>query len=297
MARVRGKSELASDNQERAHELFEERQEALATDSPLPADPAIDRAMAAIEETLRAAARPANPGCRASAVIHFSGTAEPGCAITFSHAPPVTGPLPETPSDEDDLEPEPPEPVDWVYLEADEEDLANGVWTNGASAAESAASFVAAINGDLRGVETLEGEELPPESLARPDLNAFVLDDGVSVLVHAYGGCAMQISTDSASAVLVEDMHVGHAPGNGQVTLETRTVTERDLDAGQVVFLLQQRPRAFALLPTRDDGGALKSPLPGGALSYEGEPDRLSYLLSGTGDPVAGDVMQVMVQE
>jgi len=37
-----------------------------------------------------------------------------------------------------------------VYLEADAEDFPNGVWTNGASAADSATSLIAAINGDTR---------------------------------------------------------------------------------------------------------------------------------------------------
>lgn len=68
------------------------------------------------------------PGNRGAAYIDFNATGEAGLAITIGS---------------------------FVYQEADTADAANGVFTNGASAADSATSLIAAINGDERTTPTI----------------------------------------------------------------------------------------------------------------------------------------------
>ena len=63
------------------------------------------------------------PGQNAVGVVDFNGTGEAAMKITING-------------------------VD--YQEADAADPEDGVWTNGASAANSATSFAAAVNGDTR---------------------------------------------------------------------------------------------------------------------------------------------------
>jgi hypothetical protein len=235
-----------------------------------------------------------DPGQPATATVHFTGTATAGMTITLSMPDIfVPGEVEGETEDEEVAAPTAPDPVAWVYAEVDTPDATLGQWTNGASAAQSAASFADAVNEDSR-----EDEEA---GTTTPSVGAVVLANGVSVLVYARscGELEGTISVASSSGtVLVEDLGQCHAPGFGPCRMLYHDVTARDVDAGEVSFLVLKDPDGrFAFMPVRDVNGTLKTTQPTGALSFQDDPPRLRYLFGGATNPVAGDQMRVVVQE
>ena len=145
-------------------------------------------------------------GQHAVAIIDFNtGAAEAGCKVTINGV---------------------------EYLEADPAVPANGVWTNGATAANSATSFVAAVNGDTR---------------AAVPFTAVISPAGHSVmLVWDSVGTAgnVTITTDSAARVTVENSHGGLEPARRPILALRYVVTAQDVLNTAICIPVPFTPRA-----------------------------------------------------
>ena len=134
-------------------------------------------------------------GSHAAANIDFNATAEAGCKITIGG-------------------------VD--YQEADVAVPANGVWTNGASAANSATSLIAAINGDTRA---------PVPFTAVADVSGA----GVWIFWDEVGETNPNITTTSVANVTVPEAATGGLDqGTKKVWNAWHTVTAQELLSGAV---------------------------------------------------------------
>ena len=135
-------------------------------------------------------------GAHSSAYIDFNtGAAEAGCKITIGG-------------------------VD--YQEADTAVPANGIWTNGASAANSRTSLIAAINGDTRAA-------VPFTAVAD------VSGDGVWIFWDEVGENNVDITTTSAARVTVPAASTGGADQATKKVWNTwHTVTTQELLSGAV---------------------------------------------------------------
>ena len=134
-------------------------------------------------------------GTMASAYIDFSAAGEAGMKVTING-------------------------VD--YQEADTAVPANGVWTNGASAANSAASLIAAINGDARA---------PVPFTAKADASG----DGVWLFWDEPGTHGnVTISETSAANCTVQNATGGAAAGRKNVTFVKHVVNTQELLSGAV---------------------------------------------------------------
>lgn len=196
-------------------------------------------------------------GTRALAVVDFNtGAAEAGTVVT----------------------------IDGVsYTEADTAVATSGVWTNGASAANSATSFAAAVNGDLR--------------VEKPPVSAFVSTAGDSVFVVAdYPGSAYNfaLTEDSANNVTVENMHGGTDPARKGVVVVNYVVTAQDVLAAEVNIPVNFTPTAFNVM-IRDTDGDLKAY--DGAVTIAASPARIKLDQSGSTDLVATDVVHAVIFE
>jgi hypothetical protein len=165
-----------------------------------------------------------NQGARASGVVDFGGAGEAGTVITIGGV---------------------------SYTEADTADAENGIWTNGASAADSATSFAAAVNDDARS--------------KRPQVSAFVSAAGDSVIVvadqpEAAGNLAM--TEDSAANVTVENMAGGEDSHRNDMIVVNRVVSAQDVLATEVNIPLSFSPTSF-IVDLRTTAGV--SPRPAGA--------------------------------
>jgi hypothetical protein len=122
-----------------------------------------------------------------------------------------------------------------VFTEADPAVVANGVFTNGASAAQSAASLILAINGDTRagsGIFTAHAD-------ASGDGVVVVWDDvGVPSggVVIATGGTNSSIETPAVHGV---------APSQKKVAYISHTVTTQQLKAGAITIPVPFVPTGF----------------------------------------------------
>lgn len=131
-----------------------------------------------------------------------------------------------------------------VYLEADAEDFPNGVWTNGASAADSATSLIAAINGDTR---------------ATVDFTA-VADasgDGLWLIYDAVGVNAGVISSSTGDAT-VSSFAGGAIAGQGQTVQISHLVTTNELLSGAIVIPCPFTPGTF-MAQVRSATGLIKA--------------------------------------
>lgn len=198
------------------------------------------------------------PGHRAVGVIDFNGAGEAAMKVT----------------------------IDGVdYQEADTADAPNGVWTNGASAADSATSLAAAINGDTRATA--------------PAVSAVVSDDGDSVIVVADepgtdGNLA--VTTDSASNCTVENLHGGRDAFNREMASVAHTVTAQEVLADEVNVPVPFVPSNFHAT-VRDTNGAWKATEPTFEATIESSPDRVRLNFAGATDLVAGDVVHITIFE
>jgi len=137
-----------------------------------------------------------NPGTMAMAFIDFNtGAGEAGMAVTINGV---------------------------VYQEADAEDFPNGVWTNGASQADSATSLIAAINGDTRAA-------VPFTAVADTS------GDGVMLFWDSVGTAGnVTISTTSAGNCTVQNSTGGAAAAIKQTCTIVHTVNTQELLSGAV---------------------------------------------------------------
>ncbi len=195
-----------------------------------------------------------NPGVRALAVIDFNTTGEAAADITIGGV---------------------------SFTEADTEDFVNGTWTNGASAADSATSLNDAVNGDTR--------------QSKPNVSSFLSDAGDSVIVVAdRPGTAgnLAVTTDSAGAVTVENMHGGGEAGRMKAVVVDYVVTAQDVLADEVNIPLPFTPAGF-VVNARTTAGVIDAVTVEAAM--QASPDRLRLNFAGATDPVAGDIVHAIV--
>jgi hypothetical protein len=194
------------------------------------------------------------PGKLAVGVVDFNtGAAEAACKITIGG-------------------------VD--YQEADAADAPNGVWTNGASQANSTDSFLAAVNGDTRA--------------SKPAVTALKIGThSVAILSTAAGTAGnLEITTTSAAKITVENMVGGAAGGVKQVTVINRTVTAQDVLATAVVIPVAFTPTGW-MVQVLDATYALKAAT--GVFDYSaGPPKYFSFTVTGASALVAGDHIYVV---
>lgn len=196
------------------------------------------------------------PGRNAVGVVDFNGIAEAGSTITVGGQ---------------------------VYTEADTADSENGVFTNGASAANSATSFAAAINDDTRD--------------NAPAVTAVVSDAGDSVVLVADNpGTAgnLSVSTDSASNVTVEDMHDGEDTNRKKIAAGNYTVTAQDVLADEVNIGIPFAASGF-VVNVRTSTGLIDAVT--ALATVETSPNRLMLNFAGATDMEAGDIVHYVVFE
>ena len=196
----------------------------------------------------------AHSGRKAVGVIDFNGTGEVTTAIVINGV---------------------------TYLEADTAVVASGIWTNGSSAANGAASLVAAINGDTR-----EG---------KPDVTAIAsaVADSVMLVADKVGpDWNYVVTTDSASNVTVEDMHGGELPGRLEVFVGQQAVTAQDHLAEEISIGLPFTPTAVPLLTLTSAAGLLIAHT--ALVTVVTAPARLKIVYAGATDPAETDVFTVL---
>jgi len=169
------------------------------------------------------------------------------------------------------------------YLEADAEDLPNGVWTNGASAADSATSLAAAINGDTR-----SGGSPFTAIVSAAGESVIILADAVGTAGNA------AITTTSATRVTVENAHGGAAAAIKRTLAIAYVVTDQDVLAGEVNIPVPFTPTAFVVQYTATDG-ALKAAT--GTVEIASAPNRILFTEAGGTALIAGDVIRLVVFE
>jgi hypothetical protein len=194
-----------------------------------------------------------SPGMNAVGVIDFNAAAEALASVTIGGQ---------------------------IYQEADVAVAASGIWTNGASAADSATSLLAAINGDLRN--------------NKPKITAVLstVGDSVIVMANAAGTAGnLAMTKVSATAMTVENMHGGAAQGRMQMVAVNYVVTAQDILADQVHIPLPFAPVTF-IADVRSTAGLTKAAT--GLATIATAPNRILYNFAGATDPVATDVIHVV---
>lgn len=164
------------------------------------------------------------------------------------------------------------------YQEADTADAANGVWTNGTSAAESAASLIAAINGDTR-------TAVPYTAVADSS------GDGVWVFADAAGSAYnATITTDSASNCTVENLMMGEDPKTLKVFSHVHTVGTQELLSGEVQIPTPFAPDMVQITAYDSDGAILAYT---DQVTIGTEPDRIIITITGAAPLIDGNIMHV----
>ncbi|MDD4924291.1 MAG: hypothetical protein PHF74_05600 [Dehalococcoidales bacterium] len=119
-----------------------------------------------------------------------------------------------------------------TYSETDVADAPNGYWTNGSSAADSATSLIAAINGDTR-------EAVPMTAYADDS------GDGVILIWDAVGAAGNVTVVSSDGSATTATAVGGENAGTKQVINVTRTITTNDLLAGVITIPMPFVPTGF----------------------------------------------------
>jgi len=192
------------------------------------------------------------PGAQASAYIDFNGVGEAEMSVTIGGL---------------------------VYLEADTAVPASGVWTNGASAADSAASLIAAINGDTR-------TDVPFTAVADVSTaGVWLFWDEVGVDGN------VDITTDSAAKCTVAEASLGGAnAGKRQVVNLTHTVLAQELLSGAVEIPLQFVPAGFNINAFSAAGAPVYFT---DVVTVETDPNRLRIATTGTTNLANTDVVHI----
>ena len=195
------------------------------------------------------------PGTMSTSVIDFNTTGEPAMKVV----------------------------IDGVdYQEADVAVVTNGVWTNGASAANSATSLVAAINGDTR---------------ATVPFTATISAGGHSVILtwDAVGTTGNKtITTTSASNCTVENSVGGSASAIKQMVVVDRVVTAQDILANEINVPLPFAPTKFII--QHSDTNGEDNPTTWRA-TIATVPNRIKITGQGVTALIAGDVVQILAFE
>ncbi len=198
-----------------------------------------------------------NPGVRAHAVVDFSDVGTAGKDILINGV---------------------------SYLEADTADATIGVWTNGASAANSATSFAAAINGDTR--------------RNAPKVSAVVSDAGDSVIIVAdEPGSAYEYTVALGTGMLtatVENMSRSQKDGRKMLWTVNHTTTAQDVLADEINIPVPYTPDGWQVF-WRAATGAPLATQPTATISLETSPTRLRINFAGATDPSAGQIASVLM--
>lgn len=197
------------------------------------------------------------PGRQAQACIDFNtGAAEGACSVTANGV---------------------------VYLEADAEDFPNGVWTNGASAANSATSFAAAVNGDTRA-----GGSPFTALVSAANHSVYLVADAVGTAGNVV------ISTTSAARVTVENTTGGLAAAVKKMFAIRRAVTAQDVLATEITIPVPFTPTAFTER-ARDSTGLAKAHT--WLTTIQAAPARIRIYAAGATALVATDVVELVIWE
>lgn len=193
-------------------------------------------------------------GSHAAAYIDFNtGAAEAGCKITIGG-------------------------VD--YQEADTAVPANGVWTNGASAANSAASFKAAVNGDTRA---------PVPFTAVSDVSG----DGCWLFWDAVGETNPNITTTSVARVTVPTAATGGLnPEQKKLWNCWHTVTTQELLSGAIEIPLPFSVESI-IIQVRSATGAPKYIT--SLITIQPDPIRVRIATNGATNAVDTDIIHVIL--
>ncbi len=170
-----------------------------------------------------------------------------------------------------------------VFTEADTAVPATGVFTNGASAANSATSLIAAINGDLR-------TTVPFTAYAD------VSGDGVVVVWDEVGVPAdgVVIATSGTNSSIETPAVHGAAPDQKKVCRVAHTVTTQQLKAGAIVIPLPFAPTAFFAQVWK--AGVL-TPSISDVFTIESAPNSILVIITGGTNVANGDVIRVQAWE
>lgn len=177
-----------------------------------------------------------------------------------------------------------------VYTEADAEDLPNGVWTNGASANDSAVSLAAAINGDTR---------------AGSLYAAVVLTDTVFIFARAVGTAGNATITVSAGEpATVENLIDGTVAAVKETAVIMHTVTAAEVavatNAPEVLIPLPFDPTFFSWQVFDSNGGIYATEITArGTVVVASAPVPAYFRLANNGaaDVQAGDIIRLVAQE
>ncbi|MFA6927191.1 MAG: hypothetical protein WCQ69_09360 [Bacteroidales bacterium] len=181
------------------------------------------------------------PGGMAAAYIDFNAAGEAGMTITIGGV---------------------------VYTEADTADAENGVWTNGASAASSATSLLAALNGDTRAT-------VPFTAVADET------GDGVWLFWDSVGDEGnVEITTDSEANCTVPEAAVGGADTAAKhiMTNIVHTVTAQELLSGTIDIPIAFTPVGFQITATSATGAPVYFT---DLVTIEEDPDRVRITTDG----------------
>jgi hypothetical protein len=170
-----------------------------------------------------------------------------------------------------------------VFTEADTAVPATGVFTNGASAANSATSLIAAINGDLR-------TAVPFTAYAD------VSGDGVVVVWDAVGVPAdgVVIATSGTNSSIETPAVHGVAPDSKKICRVAHTVTTQQLKAGAIVIPLPFAPTGFfAQVWT----AGVDTPSITDVFTIESAPNSILITITGGTNVANGDVVRIQAWE
>lgn len=167
-----------------------------------------------------------------------------------------------------------------AYLEADTADAPNGVWTNGASANDSATSLIAAINGDTRAA-------VPFTAVAGIDTDAiYFFWDAVGTAGN------ITISSDDGAATTENSLGGAAVADQPQMVTVEHTVTTQGLLSGGVEIPLPFVPVGF-IVQARNSSGLLHLALTD-LVTIQTTPDRLRIDTDGATNLANTDVVNLI---
>ena len=167
-----------------------------------------------------------------------------------------------------------------TYTEADTAVPASGVFTNGASAADSAASLIAAINGDLRAT-------VPVTAVAD------ISEDGVWLYADAEGTAGnLVITTTSASNCTVMDMTGGEASSLKRTVSITHAATAQELLSGGIEIPIPFAATTLSINVLSATGAPVYTT---DLVTIEEDPARVRIATTGATNVAATDVIHLVV--
>ena len=168
-----------------------------------------------------------------------------------------------------------------VYTEADTAVPASGIWTNGASAADSATSLIAALNGDTRAV-------VPFTAIAD------VSGDGVIIVWDAVGTAGNVTIASSTGDATTANSLLGENAAIKKSANITKTITTNELLAGASTIPLPFAPSGFTFNCVSATGAPI---LTTDLLTIETAPNRILITTTGGTTLANTDVVHLTAWE